>query len=102
MKVKIIIVLLFGLALTACYNSELGTYALPPYGSNAQDSLIEMEGDSVVQEVHEDQKAPEISVKNAADYSEKFLNGLKAIKGYGDFELIDSMFLINKTDTVSF
>lgn len=94
--------LLIGLALSACDHSVPGTYAVPPDGSDARDTLVEKEGDPGVHEGEEDPKAPEIKVKNAADYSETFLSGLKAIKGYGDFELIDSLFLINKTDTVYF
>lgn len=43
----------------------------------------------------------EIVVKNKADYSEKFIQGLKELD-YKKIELIDSLLIIENTDTITF
>ncbi len=46
-------------------------------------------------------KETEIVIKNKGDYSAKFIQGLKGL-GYEKFELMDSVLLINGTDTAYF
>ncbi len=53
------------------------------------------------QSVQSDKPKAEIIVKNRADYSETFINGLSAL-GYKKFELQDSLLIIEGRDTVHF
>jgi len=43
-----------------------------------------------------------VTVKNKADYSQKFINGLEAFKSMGEFELIGNKMILNTTDTIYF
>ena len=48
------------------------------------------------------QKEAVVIVKNKSDYSEKFINGLKKMNAFGDFELIDNFLILNNKDTIEF
>lgn len=52
-------------------------------------------------EAIKDKKETEIVIKNQADYSEKFIQGLKEL-GYKKFELIDSLLITDNKDTIAF
>ncbi len=49
-----------------------------------------------------EQKEAIVIVKNKSDYSEKFINGLKKMNGFGDFELTDNLLILKNKDTIEF
>lgn len=48
------------------------------------------------------QKEAIVIVKNKSDYSEKFINGLKKMNGFGDFKLTDNLLILKNKDTIEF
>ncbi len=52
-------------------------------------------------EITSNKKETEIIIKNKADYSEKFILGLKEL-GFEKIELKDSLLIINDNDTTYF
>jgi len=49
-----------------------------------------------------EQKEAIVIVKNESDYSEKFINGLKKMNGFGDFKLTDNFLILKNKDTIEF
>jgi hypothetical protein len=68
-----------------------------------QDSSIssKKENPSIAKQVPSDKKETEIVVKNRADYSERFVEGLYHL-GFKKIELKDSLLIINEQDTTYF
>ena len=105
--VKNILTTLIGLTFVACNNSETDNKSV----STSSDTIKTVSVDSFYinenevtsdYKVYDEQtKETEIVIKNKSDYSEKFIQGLKGL-GYKKFELIDSLLLINGTDTAYF
>lgn len=99
--------ILIGMASVACNNSSaehksvlsspdtVTTVSVDSPYSNANKVAY---GNDVYTEIH---KATEIVIKDRADYSEKFIQGLKEL-GFEKIELRDSLLLINGKDTAYF
>jgi hypothetical protein len=49
-----------------------------------------------------EQKEAIVIVENKSDYSEKFINGLKKMNGFGDFKLSNNYLILNNKDTIEF
>lgn len=49
-----------------------------------------------------EEKEAVVIVKNKSDYSEKFINGLKKMNGFGDFELTGNFLILKNKDTIEF
>jgi hypothetical protein len=94
-KMKYILTILIGLIFLACNNSAKDNKNI----STSSDTITTVS--SVIKNSTTDKKEPEIIIKNKADYSEKFIQGLKEL-GYEKFELNDSLLLINAKDTAYF
>lgn len=99
--VKNILTILIGLTFVACNNSatdnkniSTSSDTITTVSSSTNNSTVDLQEQS-------DKKETEIVVKNKADYSEKFIQGLKEL-GYKKFELIDSLLIIDNKDTVTF
>lgn len=99
--VKNILTILIGLTFVACNNSatdnkniSTSSDTITTVSSSTNNSTVDIQEQS-------DKKETEIVVKNKADYSEKFIQGLKEL-GYKKFELIDSLLIIDNKDTVTF
>lgn len=98
--VKSILTILIGLSFVACNNSATNKESI----STPSDTIKTVSSDSLnkeKKEVIKDKKETEIVVKNKADYSEKFIEGLRKL-GYEKFELKDSLLIIDNKDTVTF
>ena len=70
----------------------------------SQETITKVSVDSLnmnKNEVQQDKIKTEITVKNKADYSENFIQGLSEL-GYEKFELKDSLLIINSKDTAYF
>jgi hypothetical protein len=98
--VKRILTILIGLSVVACYNSATDNKSV----STPSDTIKTVSVDSLnmdKNEVHKEKIKTDIVVKNKADYSENFIQGLREL-GYDKFELKDSLLLINGKDTAYF
>lgn len=93
MTTRNILTLFIGLNFVACNNSATDNKKV----STTSDTIKTVSEDSL----NMDKNETEIVVKNKADYSEKFIQGLREL-GYEKFELKDSLLLINGKDTAYF
>lgn len=98
---KYILMILFGLIFLACNNSAKVNKDIST--SSDTITIVSSSTDNSTADIQEqtDKKETEIVIKNKADYSEKFIQGLKEL-GYEKFELKDSLLLINGKDTAYF
>ena len=95
-----ILTLFIGLTFMACNNSATDSKSI----SIPSDTIKTVSVDSLIMdknEVPRDKIKTEIVVKNKADYSENFIQGLREL-GYEKFVLKDSLLLINGKDTAYF
>jgi hypothetical protein len=100
MTTRNIFTLLIALTIMACNNSATESNAI----SATTDTIITVSVDSPnmnKNEVTFEKTKTEIVIKNKDDYSEIFIQGLKAL-GYEKFELTDSLLIINNKDTAYF
>ncbi len=98
---KTILTILIGLTFTACNNSMIHNKNIWTSADRIAIVSSSTKYSTVYKQEQSDKKETEIIVKNKADYSEKFIQGLKNL-GYKKFELIDSLFIIEDKDTVTF
>jgi hypothetical protein len=95
-----ILTLFIALTFVACNNSATNNKSI----STPSDTIKTVSVDSLNMDknkVPTDKIKTEIVVKNKADYSEIFIQGLREL-GYEKFELKDSLLLINGKDTAYF
>lgn len=95
-----ILTLFIALTFVACNNSATDNKSI----STPSDTIKTVSVNSLNLDKNEgpiNKIKTEIVVKNEADYSEKFIQGLREL-GYENFELKDSLLLINGKDTVYF
>lgn len=98
--VKSILTILIGLSFVACNNSATNKESF----STPSDTIKTVSANSLNKEKNEaikDKRETEIVIKNKADYSEKFIEGLREL-GFEKFDLKDSLLLINGKDTAYF
>src|SRR5690554_3005185 len=104
---KNILTIFIGLTFVACNNSATENNSVLTHSDAIKtvsvDSFYidENEVTSDYKVFDEKIKETEIIIKNKADYSDKFIQGLKKL-GYKKFELIDSLLIIDNKDTVTF
>ena len=97
---KYILTILIGLIFIACNNSTTDNKSV----STPSDTIKTVSVDSLnmgKDKVPTNKIETKIVVKNEADYSEKFIQGLREL-GYEKIELKDSLLLINSKDSVYF
>lgn len=97
-KLKIAFLFLIGLTFVACHNSTSENKTISNsdtiVSSSTDHPTVDLQGQS-------NKNKTEIIVKNKTLYSEKFIQGLKEF-GYKKMELIDSLLIIDNTDTITF
>lgn len=98
---KNILTILIGLTFLACNNSAIKNKDISTPSDTFTTVSSSTDNSTVDIQEQTDKKETEIIIKNKADYSEKFIQGLKEL-GYDKFELKDSLLLINGKDSAYF
>jgi hypothetical protein len=99
--VKNIFAILTGLTFVACNNSATDNKKTPTSSDTIETVSSSTDNSTLGIQELSDKKESDIVVKNKADYSDEFMQGLKEL-GYNRIQLIDSLLIIDNKDTVIF